>query len=83
VLHHKSRDTANLVCSKAAIGHKRHRIQPELATYRSRCTWMCGGSPRSELKKMKLYGPSRRVLVPFNSKRMGWRRFLPRISPAL
>src|SRR5262249_52124527 len=30
-----------------------------LATDRSRCTWMCGGSPRSELKKMKLYGPSR------------------------
>jgi GDP-D-mannose 3', 5'-epimerase len=24
-----------------------------------------------------------KVLVPFNSKRMGWRRFLPRISPAL
>jgi hypothetical protein len=23
------------------------------------------------------------ALVPFNSKRMGWRRFLPRISPAL
>jgi hypothetical protein len=30
VLHNKSRDTANLVCSKAAIGHKRHRLQPEL-----------------------------------------------------
>jgi|GEM_PF-4637698 len=30
-----------------------------LATYRSRCIWMCGGSPRSELKKMQLYGPSR------------------------
>src|SRR5437870_13206001 len=30
-----------------------------LATDRSRCTWRCGGSPRSELKKMKLYGPSR------------------------
>jgi transposase len=23
------------------------------------------------------------ALVPFNSKRMGWRRYLPRISPAL
>src|SRR5215471_13726756 len=29
-----------------------------LATNRSRCTWMCGGSPRSELKKIKLCGPS-------------------------
>jgi tetratricopeptide (TPR) repeat protein len=27
------------------------------------------------------FSPS--ALVPFNSKRMGWRRFLPRISPAL
>jgi hypothetical protein len=30
VLYHKSRDTANLVCAKAAIGHERHRFQPEL-----------------------------------------------------
>src|SRR5262245_9718120 len=30
VLHHKSCDTAYLVCAKAAIGHKRHRLQPEL-----------------------------------------------------
>src|SRR5438132_2232530 len=30
VLHHKSRDTAHLVCSKAAIGHERHWLQPEL-----------------------------------------------------
>src|SRR5207244_3161404 len=30
VLHHKSRDPAHLVCSKAAIGHERHRLQPEL-----------------------------------------------------
>jgi hypothetical protein len=27
--------------------------------------------------------PGDGALVPFNSKRMGWRRFLPRISPAL
>ena len=30
MLHHKSRDTAHLVCSKAAIGHERHWLQPEL-----------------------------------------------------
>jgi hypothetical protein len=30
VLHHKSRDTADLVCSKATIGHEHHRLQPEL-----------------------------------------------------
>jgi hypothetical protein len=30
VLHTKSRDTADLVCSKAAIGYKRHRLQPKL-----------------------------------------------------
>jgi hypothetical protein len=37
------------------------------------------------LKKLKrdYKGKITMVLVPFNSKRMGWRRFLPRISPAL
>jgi hypothetical protein len=30
VLHNKARDTAHLVCSKAAIGHERYRLQPEL-----------------------------------------------------
>lgn len=30
MFYNKSRDTANLVCSKAAIGHKRHRLQPQL-----------------------------------------------------
>ena len=30
MLHHKSRDPADLVCSKAAIGHECHRLQPEL-----------------------------------------------------
>jgi len=30
VLHHKSCDPADRVCSKAAIGHERHRLQPEL-----------------------------------------------------
>jgi hypothetical protein len=30
VLYHKTRDTAELVRSEAAIGHKRHRFQPEL-----------------------------------------------------
>jgi hypothetical protein len=29
MLHHKSRDTAHLVCSKATIGHERYRLQPE------------------------------------------------------
>jgi hypothetical protein len=29
MLHHESRDTADLVCSKATIGHERHRLQPE------------------------------------------------------
>src|SRR5262249_3119552 len=46
-------------CAKTAIGHECYRPSQNLATDRSRCTWMCGGSPRSELKKMKLYGPSR------------------------
>jgi hypothetical protein len=32
VLYHKSRDTANLVCAKAPIGHERHRFQPEHGT---------------------------------------------------
>ena len=31
MLHNKLRDTANLVCSKATISHKRHRFQPELS----------------------------------------------------
>ena len=30
MLHNKSRDTAHLMCAKAAIGHERHRLQPEL-----------------------------------------------------
>src|SRR5438094_3677816 len=30
VLHHQSRDTVDLVCSKATIGRERHRLQPEL-----------------------------------------------------
>ena len=30
VLHHKSRDPADLVCAKATIGHERHRLQPKL-----------------------------------------------------
>ena len=30
MLYNKSRDPAELVCSKATIGHKRHRLQPEL-----------------------------------------------------
>ena len=30
MLHNQSRDPAELVCSKATIGHKRHRFQPEL-----------------------------------------------------
>ena len=30
MLHHKSRDTADLVCSKAMIDHECHRLQPEL-----------------------------------------------------
>jgi hypothetical protein len=30
MLHNKSRDTAEFVCSKATIGHERHRFQPEL-----------------------------------------------------
>jgi len=30
VLHHKPRDTANLVYAKATIGHERNRLQPEL-----------------------------------------------------
>ena len=30
VLYHKTRDTAELVRSEAAICHKRHRFQPEL-----------------------------------------------------
>ena len=30
MLHHKSRDPAHLVCSKATIGHEHHRLQPEL-----------------------------------------------------
>jgi hypothetical protein len=29
-LHHKSRDAADLVCSKATIGHEHHRLQLEL-----------------------------------------------------
>jgi hypothetical protein len=31
VLHNQSRDPAHLVCAKAAIGYKRHRLQPELS----------------------------------------------------
>jgi hypothetical protein len=30
MLHHQSCDPAELVCSKAAIGHECHRLQPEL-----------------------------------------------------
>ena len=30
MLHNKSRDTAHLVCAKAAIGRERHWLQPEL-----------------------------------------------------
>jgi hypothetical protein len=30
VLYYQPRDTANLVCAKAPIGHERHRLQPEL-----------------------------------------------------
>ena len=30
MLHYKSRDTADLVCAKAAIGYKRYWLQPEL-----------------------------------------------------
>ena len=30
MLHNKSRHPAELVCSKAAIGHERHRLQPKL-----------------------------------------------------
>ena len=30
MLHHKSCDTAALVCSKATIDHECHRLQPEL-----------------------------------------------------
>jgi hypothetical protein len=30
VLHHKSRDPAELIGAKTAIGHERHRLQPEL-----------------------------------------------------
>jgi hypothetical protein len=30
VLSHKTRDTAEFVCSEATIGHKRHRFQPKL-----------------------------------------------------
>ena len=30
MLHNQSRDPAPLVCSKAAISYKRHRLQPEL-----------------------------------------------------
>ena len=30
MLHHQSRDTVDLVCSKATIGRERHRLQPEL-----------------------------------------------------
>jgi hypothetical protein len=32
------------------------------AICRSCLIWMCGGSPRSELKETKLYGPSRRTV---------------------
>src|SRR5262249_16141552 len=49
-------------CAKTAIGHECYRPSQNFATDRSRCTWMCGGSPRSELKKMKLYGPSRSIV---------------------
>ena len=31
MLHNESRDTAYLVCAKAAIGYERHRLQPELS----------------------------------------------------
>jgi hypothetical protein len=30
VLYNQSHDPAHLVCSKAAIGYKRHRLQPKL-----------------------------------------------------
>jgi hypothetical protein len=30
VLYNKSRDPAEFVCAQATIGHKRHRLQPEL-----------------------------------------------------
>ena len=30
MLYNKSRDPAELVCSKATIGHERHWLQPEL-----------------------------------------------------
>ena len=30
MLYNKSRDPAELVCSKATVGHERHRLQPEL-----------------------------------------------------
>ena len=30
MVYNQSRDTTDLVCAKAAIGHERHRLQPEL-----------------------------------------------------
>jgi hypothetical protein len=59
VLHNKSRDTANLVCSKAAIGHKRHRLQPELGHVPITLHMDVRRFPAVGAEKMKLYGPSR------------------------
>ena len=59
MLHNQSRDPAHLMCAKATIGHKRYRLQPEFGHRPLPLHMDVRRSPRSELKKMKLYGPSR------------------------
>jgi hypothetical protein len=59
MLHYQSCDPAELVCAKATIGHECHRLQPELDHGPLPLHVNVRRFPRSELKKMKLYGPSR------------------------
>src|ERR687895_1635332 len=70
-------DRTSLPCRKAQARAFTAPFQCRTATS-SRCRAF---AVLERLERKGRRKPPLPVLVPFNSKRMGWRRFLPRISP--
>ena len=70
MLHNQSRDTARIsVCSKAAIGYERHRLQPELGhgpLPLHGCAWRfpaVGAEENETVRSLTKYGRHRAALL--------------------
>ena len=74
-------DSIEFMVRKASILGKSNWVEPELCNCQSRLTWICTGSPLSELKNTKLYVPSRSTVGIFASNSRNGFNFLAQRYP--